>query len=105
MTATREVTAAAIRDAIRAQNPGVAIRCDQTGGGTATIYLGEVDRDGRYCVAIGPGSYDWSDPWASVFDLGDTAVGPDDMGEVRPDYPATLAGIAAAASLSAEATA
>lgn len=92
-----EVSAAAIRDAILALAPDAPIICEQTGGGTATIYVGEADAAHRYAVAIGPGSYDWTDSWSSTFDLGDTAVGPDDDGEAEATYPETVEAIAEAA--------
>lgn len=94
---TRTVTAGALRDAIAAQRPDAEIRCDMTGGGVATLYVGPADANGRCAVAIGPGRYDWSDPDLSLFWLGDTAVGPDDDGDATPAYPATLRGIADAA--------
>jgi len=67
---------------------GTAAYCEQTGGGCATIFVGdqrvpatadEDDEDeARYLLAIGPGyfaSAGWQD---GTFDLGDLYVGPDD---------------------------
>ena len=60
---------------------------EMTGGGVATIYVGERDEDDRFLLAIGPGTFNWSDDGgASVFYLGDLYVGPDDDGE----YPAAV---------------
>lgn len=86
------LTAGDIREAILVERPDWAIRCEQTGGGTATIYIGDA-----VGVAIGPGSYDWADEWLSTFWLGDTAVGPDDDGTAEATYPDTLDGIVDAA--------
>lgn len=87
------VTATAIRDRILDQRPDELVRVEQTGGGVATLYLGAYDAGGYARVAIGPGRFDWSDPWLSLFYVGDTAVGPDDGGVATPAYPITIAGI------------
>lgn len=50
---------------------------DQTGGGTATIYIGYKGPDGRYTLALGPGSYDWAYPDLSSFYMEDLTMGPD----------------------------
>jgi hypothetical protein len=71
---------------------------EQTGGGTATIYVGKPG-DGafnewdRYAAAIGPGTFNWTDPDASTFYLGDLYVGPDDMGEAGGWTCTTLADV------------
>jgi hypothetical protein len=93
------ITAGDIREAILQRDPNETVQCFMTGGGVATIYLGEPDADGRYRIAIGPGTFDWADEWLSVFGLGDTAVGPDDDGEGEASYPTTLDGIVARATL------
>ena len=55
---------------------------EQTGGGTATIYVGEKDSDDRYAVVIGPGRFGgYADPSRSDFLLGDLWIGPDDNGD------------------------
>lgn len=82
------VTAAQIRDAIALAAPEAPISVEQTGGGTATIYVGTCTnprpddlRDLRFWLAVGPGVYDWREPWASDFLLDDTCIGSDDDGE------------------------
>lgn len=70
---------------------------EQTGGGVATIYVGEADENGRYELAIGPGSYNWSVPGDSVFALSELYVGPDDDGETTPATVRNLAQVAYAA--------
>jgi hypothetical protein len=58
---------------------------EQTGGGCATIMVGEeIGNTERYQVLVGPGWFDgpnWTKP---VFDTADLYVGPDDDGEVNP---------------------
>lgn len=89
-------TAEDIRKAIRAEKPVESIVVYQTGGGVATIYVGEF-RNGRAAVAIGPGRYNWREPWQSELPLdGDTAVGPDDDGTAVPVYPTDMPGLVAA---------
>jgi hypothetical protein len=54
----------------------------QTGGGTATVVVGDTaDEEGHYLVAIGPGSFDWTSPGDSRFWWGDLWVGIDDGGD------------------------
>lgn len=70
----------------------------QTGGGVATIYVGEPETDEHpYELAIGPGSYDWTDPDASSFSFAELYVGPDDDGETTPATVRTLAQVSEAA--------
>lgn len=77
-----------IRDAIVGVRPECPVTIEQTGGGCATLYVGSRDDDGRYWLAIGPGSYDWSEPWASAFDApGDVCICPDDDGQGHVAYP------------------
>jgi hypothetical protein len=63
------VTARQLVDAIEVALD-FAYRIEQTGGGTATIYVGGDDQ-----VAIGPGVYDWADAYESIFDWQDLYVG------------------------------
>jgi len=68
----------------------------------ATVYVGyqqpaigyEPDNL-RYLLAIGPGSFDWSDPNASRFYASDLSIGPDDEGEHNDEALTvhTLAGL------------
>lgn len=74
---SRKVRASAIKRALRKVIPDIAIHVEQTGGGTATIYVGPVGDDDRYWLAIGPGAYHWHAPWDSTFHLEELAVGPD----------------------------
>lgn len=57
---------------------------DQTGGGCATVQIGDRDAEGRYRWCIGPGRFDWDRPDDSTFYTGDLYVGPDDEGETEP---------------------
>ena len=81
------ITAAEIRDAIAAILPECPVTVEQTGGGTATMYVGTYPGDkpdgdrGRFWLAIGPGSYDWTEPWQSSFHWSEVCIGPDDDGE------------------------
>lgn len=81
-----------VKAAILAAEPTLEVRVEQTGGGTATLYVGPYDAEGRAWLALGPGSYDWAHPWASLFYLGDdaTCIGPDDDGQAEPTYVSTL---------------
>ena len=65
---------------------------EMTGGGVATIYVGTLDPESnRFVLAIGPGTFDWSDGGAnSVFYPSDLYVGPDDDGEATADAVTTL---------------
>lgn len=92
-------TAADFRDAIREARPREIVTVHQTGGGTATLYVGAPDARSRFALAIGPGSYDWRHPWESWFELSETAVGPDDDGATVPVYPVTFAGIVHTATI------
>ena len=93
------VIAAQIRDVIHEVVPEAPVIVEQTGGGTATMYVGtprpsdNPDREGRYWLSIGPGAYDWPRPWLSTFYLGDgaTSIGFDDDGESNGAFPDTLA--------------
>ena len=91
------VTASAIRDAIAHAAPEAPITVEQTGGGTATIYVGTCTnprpndpRDLRFWLAVGPGVYDWDDPWQSGFLLDDFCIGTDDDGESPVMYARNL---------------
>lgn len=68
---------------------GIPAYVEQTGGGTATIMVGEqktrtvmgVDEDGRYDVLVGPGWFEG--PMGFINgrgDTGDLSIGPDDDG-------------------------
>jgi hypothetical protein len=89
----RVVTAEAVKRAILAAAPEQAVTVEQTGGGTATIYVGAPGPDGYAWLAFGPGRYDWADPSLSLFWIGDetSCIGPDDDGTSVPLYPETLA--------------
>lgn len=67
---------------------------EQTGGGTATIYIGPVWQDDegydRQTLMIGPGSFDWGSPNDSQFSFGEVCVGPDDDGETDPIYVSNM---------------
>lgn len=65
MTTARDIIEAVERDL------DFAYQIAQTGGNTATIYVGGDDQ-----VSIGPGHYNWGDPYKSEFDFGDLYVGP-----------------------------
>lgn len=79
------VTAEQVREAVHAAAPEAPVHVWQTGGSTATVFVGTANPDTqRYWLAIGPGSYDWGEPWRSDFYLGDLYVGPDDDGEADP---------------------
>lgn len=89
------IPASAIRDAIQELRPECPVTVEQTGGGCATVYVGTYGEDGRAWLAIGPGSYEWTDPWASAFDApDDVCVGPDDDGQGYVQYPDSAADIA-----------
>lgn len=92
------VTAEGIAGMIRARFPGAPVTCEQTGGGTATVYVGRPGQDDPWSgadpsepfawLAIGPGRYDWSASMLSTFVLSDLFIGPDDAsGEGRPNMP------------------
>jgi hypothetical protein len=58
---------------------GTPMFCDQTGGGTATLYVGrclaeEGDAGPVYQLTIGPGVYEWSDAGASEFLVGEAFI-------------------------------
>jgi hypothetical protein len=70
--------------------PELPAYCTQTGGGCATIYLGEqinvfpTDAETEYphyLAALGPGWFTDSSWTEGRFDLGDLYLGPDDFGE------------------------
>lgn len=88
--------AAELRDAIVA-TVDLPVSVEQTGGGVATIYVGYAGPDGRYTLAIGPGSYrPVNDGWNSLFSMDELAVGPDDEGEATPTYVESLEALRAA---------
>ena len=89
----RIVTAEAVRRAILAAAPEQAVTVEQTGGGTATIYVGAYDGTEHAWLVFGPGRYDWAEPDLSLFWIGSegSCIGPDDDGETVPLYPETLA--------------
>ena len=97
-----EVTAGEIIEAIgeAVDLETLPAQVEMTGGGTATIYIGYAGPDGRYTLAIGPGSYrgPLMDGMGSLFYIGeqDLAVGPDDDGEGTVRFPDDLAGVAPA---------
>lgn len=93
------VTAAEVRDAIAAVVPEAPVIVEQTGGNVATIYVGTKDRrydyvydpdEPRYWLAVGPGSYNWDEPWASRFYFSDLSIGLDDDGVAPSEFPVSL---------------
>jgi hypothetical protein len=65
---------------------GLKAAIEHTGGGCATIYVGEPDTDGFYLVAAGAGHFDganWTDPRAY---WGDFCWGLDDEGMTQPTF-------------------
>ena len=56
---------------------GVKAELMQTGGGNATLYLGDPDKDGFYPVLCGPGLYNWDNPALSVGDIREFFIGKD----------------------------
>lgn len=87
-----EVTAQVLIDALRLVTT-LPVQVQQTGGGCATLYVGvarEIDGDHRYQLAIGPGTFNWTEPMRSTFQCGDLYVGPDDYG-VLDAYTVTSA--------------
>lgn len=84
--ADRTFTGREVLDAIAAATDAPAY-IEQTGGGTATLYIGATraaigfDADEpRYRLAAGPGSFDWGDSDRSTFYASDLYIGPDDDG-------------------------
>ncbi len=81
-----EIQTGQVEDALHAL--GLAAYTEQTGGGTATIFVGNCDIRSRYPetddlyfpVAIGPGVYDWIDSRSSTFSAAECCVGPDEEG-------------------------
>lgn len=60
---------------------GLPARVEQTGGGVATLYVGEYDADGRALAIAGPGWFEgpyWTEPRATFDEF---SWGPDDDGE------------------------
>lgn len=80
------VTAAQIREAVHRAAPEAPVVCHQTGGSTATVFVGTPNADQRYWLSIGPGSYDWSDEWKSDFFLDGLSIGHDDDGETESAF-------------------
>lgn len=77
------ITEAEILGMIEAVAPGTHAYCEQTGGGVATIFVGEprtpkmdTERDEAYLLAIGPGWFAALD--GGTFEFGDLYLGPDD---------------------------
>ena len=68
------------------------VTMEHTGGGVATIYVGHAGPDGRYTLAIGPGSF----AGEPTFYASDLYVGPDDDGEAEAVAVKTLDELAAA---------
>lgn len=78
-TESAVVTGGEILAAVRAAGVTAPAYVEQTGGGTATVYVGEPDDDtGWYPVAIGPGSFNWGDANGSEFGAAELFVGPDE---------------------------
>ncbi|GGJ41725.1 hypothetical protein [Paenarthrobacter histidinolovorans] len=63
-------------DAMKAE--GLELHVDQTGGGTATLFL---QREGSHTFTIGPGSYSWNAPLESEFTTAELHYGPDHYDE------------------------
>lgn len=95
-----EFTAEDILSRLREEFP--AAYCNQTGGGTATLYIHKVPGD--IAVTAGPGSFNWSDGNKSVFYIGEFSAGMEmykndgteerEEDELGPDSP--LNGLSAA---------
>lgn len=68
---------------------GVSAYVQQTGGGTATIYMGDEmpelncgdDDCPHYVLAAGPGVFSWNADEPSIGTFGDFCYGPDDHGD------------------------
>ena len=63
---------------------------EMTGGGVATICIGQLEtidcdvvppQDEHYLLCVGPGTFNWQDEGKSTFYVDDLSVGPDDHGE------------------------
>jgi len=74
---------------------GIPGRVEQSGGNTATIYLGDGTREanedgyGRWVLLIGPGWFEgswWTQGRGAV---GDLVLGPDDQGECPIEEPSS----------------
>lgn len=81
--------------ALKAEHPDVPAYVEQTGGGTATLYIGtkfgdDTESGGNYPVVAGPGSYNWSNGNHSTFSWEEFVVGPDDYGVQNPDFPKSI---------------
>lgn len=57
---------------------GIAAYVEMTGGGCATLFIGERDADGRYELLAGPGTYQHRDTGFSVASMWEFFIGPDD---------------------------
>ena len=79
-------TGAEVRAAVKAATD-LPFMIAQTGGGVATVYIGEDVEVGAYGrvfrLAVGPGTFNWENPDDSTFYAEDFSIGPDDWGE-RP---------------------
>jgi hypothetical protein len=80
-----EITASEIQNRIGPAQPphgvgGPDVGCGvfMTGGGVATIMMGEEDAEGYALVCIGPGTYDPAQPGESTFNFAELFVGIDD---------------------------
>ena len=65
---------------------GFKARVEQTGGGCATIYVGDADQDDYYLVSAGPGYFDganWTNPRAFWEEF---CWGLDDDGVTQPTF-------------------
>ena len=58
---------------------------EQTGGGTATLYITKHDAD--VPITAGPGSYNWDNPGSSLFYTGEFYWGRDDYDRDGEEFP------------------
>ena len=62
-------------DALKAE--GLNADVQQTGGGTATIFIEDPEKPGEDVFLVGPGSYHWNDPNMSLFTMAELSYGLD----------------------------
>lgn len=74
------VTARALMDAVSRAMPDAPVTCEMTGGGCATIYVGDYSAERGPVLAIGPGRYDYR-----AADLSTFVIGPDGEASIGPD--------------------
>jgi hypothetical protein len=65
---------------------GVPALVEQSGGGCATLYVGEPDEFNRFPVIAGPGWFEGRGFTKPRADVSDFSFGPDDDGESEPTH-------------------